>query len=355
MAVTWTVYEVSFSWLVWTEITLLTEEQVEDIEFYEEFEEVVVRSSARSGEVIEYAITEQHVIAPKESWFYLVASCRVATINYDQITAHGCDGASVSLVAQKRFSSAHRHALLELQLWKFEDSYIINRHTGLYLTVDSFGSLITTTKQTDVTRQQWHFSEDGSLSLVSSSSQVVDFVNDSAVLVERSAGKTTWLYETVQASWLTSLESSTRTDYKEIQTEITEYRTVYTRYVQYITKYTVTSTAITRTTRRVVRVYSQSSLQNASVYEQGDTTWACHLVEAGTGNEYVMQLLQDHTTNVYYIYVQWASIEGHLEGPYESAEKATIEFQELFQSKIGFEWSEREVAVSGDSWTSVEF
>ncbi|KAF9373316.1 hypothetical protein CPB97_000656, partial [Podila verticillata] len=353
MAVTWTVYEVSFSWLVWTEITLLTEEQVEDIEFYEEFEEVVVRSSARSGEVIEYAVTEQHVIAPKESWFYLVAGCRVAAINYDQITEHGCDGASVSLVAQKRFSSAQRHALLELQLWKFEDSFIINRHTGLYLTVDSFGALITTTKQTDVTRQQWNFSEDGSLSLVSSSSQVVDFVNDSAVLVERSAGKTIWLYETVQASWITSLESSTRTDYKEIQTEITEYRTVYTRYVQYITKHTVITT--TRTTRRVIRVYSQSSLQNASVYEQGNTTWACHLVEAGTGNEYVMQLLQDNTTNVYYIYVQWASIEGQLEGPYESAEKATIEFQELFQSKIGVEWTEREVAISGDSWTSVEF
>ncbi|KAG0334355.1 hypothetical protein BG004_000441, partial [Podila humilis] len=353
VAVTWTVYEASFAWLVWTEVVLLTTEQEEDTEFYEEYEEIVVRSSARAGEVIEYAITEQHVIAPKESWFYLVAGCKVVAINYDQITERGhCDGASISLVAQKRFSSTQRHALLELQLWKYENQFIINRYTGLYLTVDSNGSLITTTKQTDVTRQQWHFSEDGSLSLVSVSTQVVDFVNDSAVLVERSAGKTVWLYDTIQASWLTSLETSTRTDYKEVQSEITEYHTVYTRYIQYITKYTVT---VRTTTRRVIRVHSQSSLQNATVYEQDNTAWACHLVEGGTGVEYVMQLLHDNTTDVYYIYVQWGSIEGQLEGPYESAEKATIEFQEIFSSKIGFEWTEREVAISGDSWTSVEF
>ncbi|KAG0311074.1 hypothetical protein BG000_006793, partial [Podila horticola] len=75
---------------------------------------------------------------------------------------------------------------------------------------------------------------------------------------------------------------------------------------------------------------------------------------AGTGVEYVMQLLQDNTTNVYYIYAQWGSTGGQLEGPYESAEKATTEFQELFQSKVGVEWTEREVAISG-SWTSVEF
>ncbi|KAF9409794.1 hypothetical protein BGZ94_001860, partial [Podila epigama] len=355
VAVTWSVYEVSLSWLSWTEITLLTTEQEEDVEFYEEFEEIVIRSSARAGEVIEYAVTEQYVEVPAQSWFYLVAGSRVVSINHDHIIERGADGASIALVAQKRFSSAQRHALLELQLWKFEESYLINRYTGLYLTVDSNGSLITTTKQADVTRQQWQFSEDGSLSLVSSSSQVVDFVNESAVLVERSAGKTVWVYDTIKADWLSSLEVSTRTDYKEIQTEITEYRTVYTRYVQYITRHTVTTTTTTRIVRRVVRIHSQSPLQDAVVYESDNTTWACHLIEAGTNVEYVIQLLQDNTTHKFYIYVQWGSIEGQLEGPYDTAEKATIEFQELFSSKIGYEWSERETAISSDSWTTVDF
>ncbi|KAF9271095.1 hypothetical protein BGZ68_004265, partial [Mortierella alpina] len=72
-AVTWTVYEVTLSWLVWTEVTFIEEEKYEDFEFYEEFEEVVLRSSATSNEVIEYAETEQHLVAPRESWFYLVA------------------------------------------------------------------------------------------------------------------------------------------------------------------------------------------------------------------------------------------------------------------------------------------
>lgn len=46
VSTTGTVYEVSFSWLVWTEVIYLEVENREDIEFYEEFEEVVMRSSA---------------------------------------------------------------------------------------------------------------------------------------------------------------------------------------------------------------------------------------------------------------------------------------------------------------------
>jgi len=40
------VYEVSFSWLVWTAVVYLEVENREDFEFYEEFEEIVMRSSA---------------------------------------------------------------------------------------------------------------------------------------------------------------------------------------------------------------------------------------------------------------------------------------------------------------------
>ncbi|CAO3565913.1 unnamed protein product [Mortierella alpina] len=356
-AVTWSVYEVTLSWLVWTEVTLIEEELSEDFEFYEEFEEVVLRSSAASNEVIEYAETVQHLVAPKESWFYLVAGNKVASITASHILERGADGAHIHLVVQKRFSSAERHSLVELQLWRLEDSYVINRFTGLYLTVDSTGALIMTSKQADASCQQWQFSEDGSFSLISDSSRVVDFDNDKAMLVERSSSKTIWLYDAVKFNWLTASETSTSYDVTQIEREITEYKTVYKRYITYLTKYTVitTTTTITRT-RRIVRVHPMCSLEKATVLEREGTVWACHLKEAVTGVDCVMQLLLDNTKNVYYIYVKWGSTEGQLEGPYETTEQATREFQEIFASKVNFEWTERETAVtSGENWSAVEF
>ncbi|KAF9904817.1 hypothetical protein EC991_002321, partial [Linnemannia zychae] len=356
VAISWSVYQVSFSWLVWTEVILLESEQSEDYEFYEEFEEIVLRSSATSTEEIEYAKTEQRIVAPKDSWFYLVAGNKVASISATHLLERGAEGASIELTVQKRFASAQRHALIDLQLWKLEGSYVINRFTGLYLTVDVNGSLILSTKQADVSRQQWAFSEDGSLSLVSNSTQVVDFINEKAVLVERSACKTIWLYDTVQFSWITTLDANTTTDIQAIDREITEYRTVYTRYIQYLTTVTVTTTTTTTITRRIIRVHRQIPLEDATVLEKEGTVWACHLVEAGTGVDYVMQLVQDNIKNVYYIYIQWGSTEGQLEGPYKTTEEATAEFQEIFTSKVGFEWSERETKIATDeSWNSIEF
>ncbi|KAG0196973.1 hypothetical protein BGX28_009522, partial [Mortierella sp. GBA30] len=357
VAITWSIYQVSVAWLVWTEIVLIDEERSEDFEFYEEFEEVVLRSSATTNEVIEYAKTEQHLVAPKDSWFYLVAGNKVASITATHILEHGADGASIHLVVQKKFSSVERHSLVELQLWKLEGSYIINRFTGLYLTADNNGGLIMTTKHADASRQQWQFSEEGALALVSNSSQVVDFVDDKALLVERTSSKTVWLYDTVQFSWLNTVETNSSYNVKQIEREVTEYKTVYTRYVTYLTKYTViTKTTTIIRTRRVVRVHSQSPLQDATVLERDGTVWACHLVEAGTGVDYEMQLLHDNTKKVYYIYVQWGSTEGQLEGPYESVEIATREFKEIFSSKVGIEWTERETVVaSGESWSSVDF
>ena len=143
----------------------------------------------------------------------------------------------------------------------------------------------------------------------------------------------------------------------EIEREVTEYKTVYVRYITYLTKYTVitTTTTITRT-RRIVRVHSMCPLEDATVLEREGTVWACHLKEAGTGVDYVMQLLLDNTQNVYYIYVQWGSSEGQLEGPYETTEHANREFQEIFASKVGIEWTERETTVtSSESWSAVDF
>ncbi|KAG0250546.1 hypothetical protein BGZ95_007159, partial [Linnemannia exigua] len=355
VAISWTVYQVSLSWLIWTEVTLLESEQSEDYEFYEEFEEIVLRSSTTSTEEIEYARTEQYIIAPKDSWFYLVAGNKVASISTTHLLERGAEGASIELSVQKRFASAQRHALIDLQLWKLEGSYVINRFTGLYLTVDVHGSLILSSKQADASRQQWAFSEEGSLSLVSNSAQVVDFVNDKAVLVERSASKTVWLYDSVHFSWITTLDTNTNIDIQAVDREITEYRTVYTRYIQYITKYTITTTTTT-ITRRIIRVHRQIPLEDATVLEKEGTVWACHLVEAGTGVDYVMQLVQDNIKNVYYIYIQWGSTEGQLEGPYDTTEEATAEFQEIFSNKVGFEWTERETKIATtESWNSVEF
>ncbi|KAF9100709.1 hypothetical protein BGX27_000276, partial [Mortierella sp. AM989] len=354
-AITWTIYQITLSWLIFTEVILLEAEKAEDIEFYEEFEEVVLRSSTIANEVVEYIKVEQHLVAPKETWFYLLAGNKVASISSSYLLEHGAEGASIELVAQKRFASADRHALLDLQLWKLEGSYLINRFTGLYLTIDTNGSLTLSKKLSDVSRQQWQFSEEGALSLVSNTNQVVDFINDKAVLVERSSSKTVWLYETVTLSWVTTLETSDSYDVKQIEREVTEYRTVYTRYVKYITIHTITTITTTRT-RRIVRVHSQSPIQSATVMEKDGTTWACHLVEAGTNVDYEMQLLLDNTTSEYYIYVQWGSTQGQLEGPYKSFEVATKEFQEIFSTKVGIEWSERETTgSSNEQWNAVEF
>ncbi|KAF9342182.1 hypothetical protein BGX34_008624, partial [Mortierella sp. NVP85] len=52
----------------------------------------------------------------------------------------------------------------------------------------------------------------------------------------------------------------------------------------------------------------------------------------------------------------WGSTAGQLEGPYDSVEVATREFQDIYQAKIGIEWTQREtIATSGGAWTNVEF
>lgn len=131
---------------------------------------------------------------------------------------------------------------------------------------------------------------------------------------------------------------------------------MYTRYIQYITKYTVTTRTITRTiTRYIVRVHPQCPLDNATVVERNGTVWSTHLVEAGTNVSYEMQLLLDNTESVYYIYVQWGSTTGHLEGPYKTVEDAEIAYKETFVEKIGIQWSERNNASAlGESWSTVE-
>ncbi|KAG0240690.1 hypothetical protein BGW41_006773, partial [Actinomortierella wolfii] len=345
VAVTWTVYEVRFSWLVYTEVELIEVEKSEDIDFYIEFEEIVIRSAAKENEVIEFAQTQEYLVAPADSWFYLsVADGKVASIDYKSVIERKVEGAAIQLVQQKQFSSAQHHALVELQLWKLEGSYLVNRFTGLYLTVEGEGAgakLVLASKRASTVGQQWSFSEDGSLSLVSNSNLVVDFKEGYALIVERAASQTTWVYNSVTFSWLKTLEVNTEVEYQLIEDEVKEFETVYTRYERYLRTITITkTTTITTTTRRIIRVHKNVKLENAVVYEHEGRAWATRLVEAGTNVEFVMQLVYDENTRVYYIYSQWGQVEGELQGPYETVEAATKEFKELYVSKINIEWSE---------------
>lgn len=130
---------------------------------------------------------------------------------------------------------------------------------------------------------------------------------------------------------------------------------MYTRYVKYITKYTITTTTTRTITRYIVRVHPQCTLENATVVEREGTVWATHLVEAGTNVTYEMQLLLDNTESVYYIYVQWGSTNGSLEGPYKTVEAAEIAYKETFADKVGIDWSERNnPAALGESWSVEE-
>ncbi|KAF9974682.1 hypothetical protein BGZ73_001866, partial [Actinomortierella ambigua] len=353
VAVTWTVYEVRFSWLLYTEVELIEVEKSEDLDFYIEFEEIVIRSAAKENEIIEFAKTQEHLVAPVDTWFYLsVADGKVASIDYSSVIERKIEGATIQLVQQKQFSSSHHHALVELQLWKLEGSYLVNRFTGLYLTVEGEGvgaKLVLSSKRANTAGQQWAFSEDGSLSLVSNTNFVVDFQEGYAVIVDKSVSQTSWVYNSVTFGWLTTLDVNTEVDYQLIEDEVREFETVYTRYERYLSTITITkTTTITTTTRRIIRTHKNIKLENAVVYEQEGRAWATHLVEAGTNVEYVMQLVYDQETQVYYIYVQWGELEGQLEGPYETAEAATKEYKELFVSKINVEWSESVLVIEDE-------
>ncbi|KAF9156576.1 hypothetical protein DFQ26_009301, partial [Actinomortierella ambigua] len=353
VAVTWTVYEVRFSWLVYTEVELIEVEKAEDFDFYLEFEEVVIRSAAKESEVIEFAKTREHLVAPLDTWFYLsVGNGKVASVDCSSLIERKVEGAAIQLVQQKNFSSAVHRALVELQLWKLEGAYLVNRFTGMYLTVEGEGAgakLVLSSKRANTAGQQWAFSEDGNLSLVSNTNFVVDFKEGYAVIVERSACQTSWVYNAVTFGWLSTLDAKTEIEYQLLEDEVREFETVYTRYERYLTTITITrTTTITTTTRRIIRIHKNIQLENAIVYEHEGRAWATHLVEAGTNIEYVMQLVYNQETQLYYIYVQWGELEGQLEGPYDTVEQATKEYKELFVSKINVEWSESVLVIEDE-------
>lgn len=89
-------------------------------------------------EINHLARVVDHSHAPVNCWFYLKSgiSDLVLEVEHGRQVNHLQAGSQVKLAHQKLKSGKHSHALLELQLWRFDDGYIINRRSGLVLAVD---------------------------------------------------------------------------------------------------------------------------------------------------------------------------------------------------------------------------
>lgn len=89
-------------------------------------------------EINHLARVVDHSHAPVNCWFYLKSgiSDLVLEVEHGRQVNHLQAGTQVKLAHQRLKSGKHSHALLELQLWRFDDGYIINRRSGLVLAVD---------------------------------------------------------------------------------------------------------------------------------------------------------------------------------------------------------------------------
>ncbi|ORZ05712.1 hypothetical protein BCR41DRAFT_278629, partial [Lobosporangium transversale] len=111
------------------------------------------------------------------------ASALVLDVEHGFFRDHTKPGAYLELNNQKLFASAKRHALLELQLWRFENGFIINRRTGLVLDASEGAlkpgtRLIQWTRKTeDNANQQWGVSN-GFIHLKSNPDLVLDVDGD---------------------------------------------------------------------------------------------------------------------------------------------------------------------------------
>ncbi|KAF9950314.1 hypothetical protein BGZ70_001429, partial [Mortierella alpina] len=125
--------------------------EADDVELLKEFE---ANNLAR---VVE------HRHAPVNCWFYLKSgvSDLVLEVEHGRQINHLQPGTHLHLAHQRLKSGKHSHALLELQLWRFDNGYIINRRSGLVLGVDQIeanAQLIQTTK-TGADTQRWVIEE----------------------------------------------------------------------------------------------------------------------------------------------------------------------------------------------------
>lgn len=176
----------------------------------------------------EMAQISVHADFAQVKWFYLKhkASGLVLSVEHGFWLDHTKVGAKIALSHQRLCGSSSRHALLDLQLWRFEDGFIINRRTGLVLDVwESIfkpGTKIIQWSRSPPEKpanQQWEVS-DGLIQPKSYPNLVLDVDGDATCdgsticLGERKETKNVdqrWSFEAATFSWLTSQTTHTYT------------------------------------------------------------------------------------------------------------------------------------------------
>jgi hypothetical protein len=144
-----------------------------------------VRRSTAYEAGSETARVSVHSEFPSEKYFYIKskASGLVLDIEHGFLRDHTKPGAYLQLNGQKLVASEKKHALLELQLWRFDNGFIINRRTGMVLDATE-GSLKAgtrliqwTRRTTDNANQQWAVSN-GFIHLKNNPNLVLDVDGD---------------------------------------------------------------------------------------------------------------------------------------------------------------------------------
>ncbi|KAF9275594.1 hypothetical protein BGZ68_010685, partial [Mortierella alpina] len=154
------------------------------------------------------------------SWFYIksAASGLVVDIEHGYFTDPMKAGARAEMNHQKIDSGDGRHSLLELQLWRYEAGFLINRRTGFVLDIQG-GTLKLAARVVqwqrksgkDARNQHW-FYENGFIANVYNSRLVLDIDGDGSkdgakiAVGERKAvanNDQKWLLEEARFNWLT--------------------------------------------------------------------------------------------------------------------------------------------------------
>ncbi|KAF9360723.1 hypothetical protein BGX34_007540, partial [Mortierella sp. NVP85] len=179
--------------------------------------------SATYEEGSEVARVSVHTEFPSGKWFYIKskASNLVLDVEHGFFRDHTKAGAFLELNGQKLHASDKRHALLELQLWRFEDGYIINRRTGMVLdaadnSLKSGTRLIQWTRKTEGNANQQWAVDNGFIHLKNNPNLVLDVDGDGTrdgariAIGERKDKKNLdqrWSFESVNFTWLSRASS----------------------------------------------------------------------------------------------------------------------------------------------------
>ncbi|ORZ05713.1 hypothetical protein BCR41DRAFT_176180 [Lobosporangium transversale] len=173
------------------------------------------------------------------NWFYIksAASGLVVDIEHGIFTDPMKAGARAEMNHQKIDNGENRHALLELQLWRYEAGFLINRRTGLVLDIQ--GGAIKLSARViqwhrkagkDARNQHW-FYENGFIANVYNSRLVLDIDGDGTkdgakiAIGERKPSTSNsdqqWILEEARFTWLGSPSTAESIADREIPAPVT--------------------------------------------------------------------------------------------------------------------------------------